>query len=91
LLVLTELLEARIVAQRIPQRVELQIRYIQTGRDFEKVGQGGDGGIRIAEARLNLCQYDLGLGLVHRIVLVVFDRALRLLERLFLFSKPRIS
>ncbi len=29
--------------------------------------------------------------LVHRIVVVVFDRALRLLERLFLFSKPGIS
>lgn len=55
------------------------------------MGQGGDGGIDFAEARLNLCQCDLGIGLVHRIVLVVFDRALRLLERSVSFKKFEIG
>src|SRR2546430_1273402 len=52
--------------------------------------KSGDGGIEIAETRLNLRECGLRR-LVYRIRLVVFDSTLRLLERLLLFSKPSIS
>src|SRR5882724_11980724 len=53
--------------------------------------KSGDGGIEIAETRLNLRECGLRPRLVYRIRLVVFDSTLRLLQRLFLFSKPGIS
>src|SRR2546423_12515692 len=53
--------------------------------------KSGDGGIEIAEASLNLCERGQSPRLVHRIVVVVFDRLLRLLERLFFFSKPGVG
>src|SRR5207244_13597193 len=52
--------------------------------------KSGDGGIEIAETRLNLREGGLRR-LVYRIRLVVFDSTLRLLERLLLFFKPSIS
>src|SRR6266536_3903510 len=51
----------------------------------------GDGGIEIAETRLNLRECGLRPRLVYCIRLVVFDSTLRLLQRLFLFSKAGVS
>src|SRR6266516_6872812 len=53
--------------------------------------KSGDRRIEIAEARLNLRQSGQSPRLVHRIVVVVFYRALRLLQSFCLFSKPGIS
>ncbi len=55
------------------------------------MGDSRDGGIEIPETRLNLRECSLRRRLVYRIVVVVFDRPLRLLERLFLFSKPGVG
>src|SRR5207248_7149587 len=48
-------------------------------------------GIEIAETGLNLCESDLSRRLVHRIHVVVFDRALRLLQSFLFFSEPGVS
>src|ERR1700730_2385723 len=53
--------------------------------------QRGDGCVVIAEVCLNLGQRLLSPWLVHRVAVVVFDRAFRLLQSLFLFAKPGIS
>src|SRR6266478_7626851 len=53
--------------------------------------KSGDGGIEIAETRLNLRECGLRPRLVYRIRLVVFDSTLRLLQSFCLFSKPGIS
>src|SRR5256885_6465232 len=53
-----EFLEARIVSQRVPERIEAKNggRDRIGGRDFKQVRQGGNRGVDLAEARLDLGQ-----------------------------------
>src|SRR3984893_16487402 len=53
--------------------------------------QRGEGGLVLGEMCLTLGQRRLSSWLVHRVAVVVFDRAFRLLQSLFLFAKPGIS
>src|SRR5438874_2562542 len=83
--------EARIAAERIPKGIESKIGWRDPSGHFEEVRQCGDRRVMIAKARLNLRECSLSPRLVYCIVVVVFDRPLRLLERLFLFSKPGVG
>src|SRR5437868_432801 len=90
-LLLTKLLEARILPERIPKRIEFQIGDSDSCRYFEKMGQRSEGGVAIAELRVDLSERHLGLRFGDRVGSVSFDGALRLLQRFFLFAQPGIG
>jgi hypothetical protein len=53
-------LETRIVAQRVPKRIDPKVAGSFAIRHFEKMGQGGDGGIDITKLRLDNSQIRFG-------------------------------
>src|ERR1700757_3988228 len=86
-----EFLEAEIFPKRIPKWIVAEIGDGNSSWNFEKIWKCGDRGIEIAEARLDLCESRLGPRLFYRITVVILHSTLRLVQRLFLFSKPGIS
>ena len=59
-----ELLETRIVAERVPARTHPKVAGSFAIRHFEQMGQSGDGGIDIAKLRLDNSQDRFGEGFV---------------------------
>src|SRR2546423_13029850 len=79
--------KSRIFAQRIPHRIEAKIGTADSGGHFEQMWKRADSGIEITKTRLNLCERSFGVRLADGVGREIGYRALRLLQRLFFFTK----
>src|SRR4051812_25418515 len=78
LLFLTQLLEARIFTQWVPNRIVPQVGPGNPSGDFKQMWKGGDRGFRFAELRLNLGNGRLSAWLRDGVVVVLFNSMPRL-------------
>src|SRR5438270_817023 len=88
---LAELLEARIFAQRIPERIEAKIGLSDSSGHFKKMRNRSDRCVGLPEKRLNLRKGGFGARLADCVSVIVLHGTLRLRQSLLFLAETGIG